>query len=412
MNQLSLFEQVDAVIDETPDADFIDGLIKFKEFGKGTEVISRNETPYFINEYWTSGQRQSHSIHEISYRACFKAQLPEFFIKRLTAFGDAVHDPFMGRGTTPVQAALMGRQAFGNDINPLSSLLTRPRLRPISQKQVDEALHRLDILPKNNITEELLAFYHPETLAELEHLKDFLLNVAPLAELQPDPIVDWIRMVSINRLSGHSPGFFSGRSMPPNQAVSIKAQLKINEKLGISPPVRDIKKIISKKSKSLLRDGSITNEAQGRLFVGSAWDTNEIENGSIKLVVTSPPFLDIVQYSADNWLRCWFAGIDSEQVKISIHKKTEDWTEMVHLVLVEMARILCSGGHVAFEVGEVRGKSVLLEDLVLAAANGLPFEKLGVMVNQQDFTKTANCWGVDNGSKGTNTNRIVVLRRH
>jgi hypothetical protein len=33
------------------------------------------------------------------------------------------------------------------------------------------------------------------------------------------------------------------------------------------------------------------------------------------------------------------------------------------------------------------------------------------MVNDQEFTKTANCWGVDNGAKGTNTNRIVLLQR-
>lgn len=412
MDQLNLFEPVDKVDDKLSEADFIDGLVKFKEFGKETEVFSRNETPYFINEYWTAGQRQSHSIHEISYRACFKAQLPEFFINRLTETGDAVHDPFMGRGTTPVQAALMGRQAFGNDINPLSLLLTRPRLNPISQKQIDEKLLGLPINPKNDITEELLAFYHPETLAKLEALKDLLLDLAPLSDLQPNPVIDWIRMISINRLSGHSPGFFSGRSMPPNQAVSLKAQLRINEKLGVSPPVRDIKNIISKKSKSLLRNGCVMSQTNSRLFVGSAWDTSEIKDSSVKLVVTSPPFLDIVRYAADNWLRCWFAGIDPEEVNISMHKKTEEWTEMVHSVLAETSRILCSGGHIAFEVGEVRNKSILLEDLVLEAANGLPLEKLGVMVNQQDFTKTANCWGVDNGSKGTNTNRIVILRRH
>jgi len=36
---------------------------------------------------------------------------------------------------------------------------------------------------------------------------------------------------------------------------------------------------------------------------------------------------------------------------------------------------------------------------------------LGVMVNQQEFTKTANCWGVSNNAGGTNTNRIVLARR-
>jgi hypothetical protein len=49
---------------------------------------------------------------------------------------------------------------------------------------------------------------------------------------------------------------------------------------------------------------------------------------------------------------------------------------------------------------------------VWRAAEGLPFERLAVMVNQQAFTKTAKCWGVDNNAKGTNTNRIVLLRRH
>ena len=84
---------------------------------------------------------------------------------------------------------------------------------------------------------------------------------------------------------------------------------------------------------------------------------------------------------------------------------------MVRRVLFEQARILCSGGYVAFEVGEVRNGKVLLERLVWQAAEGLPFERLGVMVNDQAFTKTANCWGVANGSKGTNSNRIALLLR-
>jgi hypothetical protein len=34
-----------------------------------------------------------------------------------------------------------------------------------------------------------------------------------------------------------------------------------------------------------------------------------------------------------------------------------------------------------------------------------------VLINAQQFTKTANVWGVANNSLGTNTNRIVVFRR-
>ncbi len=34
-----------------------------------------------------------------------------------------------------------------------------------------------------------------------------------------------------------------------------------------------------------------------------------------------------------------------------------------------------------------------------------------ILINEQQFTKTANCWGVDNGTKGTNTNRIVLFQK-
>lgn len=408
MNHMPLFERY-APVSKTS---FLAGVIGFKEFGTPTQTHAENEIPYFVNEFWTAGQRQAHSIHEISYRACFKAQLPEFFIDRLTSPGDVVYDPFMGRGTTPVQAGLMGRHAFGNDVNPLSVLLTRPRLRPIQLRDVEKALRSIDWSSGQIVRDDLLAFYHPATLKKLEALRNWLTAHAPLEAREVDPIADWIRMVAINRLSGHSPGFFSGRSMPPNQAVSVKAQIKINEKLGVVPPDRDVSAVILKKTRTLLKDGVIDEAISDSLHVGAAWDTPNIADSSVDLVVTSPPFLDIVQYASDNWLRCWFAGINPDDIAIDMHKTEQSWTDMVRRVLVEQARIVRSGGHIAFEVGEVRSGKVLLEKLVWKAAEGLPFNRLGVLINDQVFTKTASCWGVENGAKGTNTNRIVILRRN
>src|SRR5579872_6988797 len=105
-------------------------LCQFTFNGSPTQEVEEAGVRYFVNEYWTAGQRQGHNLHEISYRACFKPQLPEFFIARLTQPGDTVYDPFAGRGTTPLQAALMGRRAVSNDINPLSEMLVQPRLNP------------------------------------------------------------------------------------------------------------------------------------------------------------------------------------------------------------------------------------------------------------------------------------------
>jgi hypothetical protein len=414
LDSLPLFERVftaPASADEGDTRPFGDLVQDFSQFGQPSVQVWEGPIRYLINEFWTSGQRQAHSIHEVSYRACFKPQLPEFFINRLTKQAEAVYDPFMGRGTTPVQAALMGRQPIGNDINPLSVLLSRPRLTPPTLNDIARRLDQIRWDEGMIDDPELLAFYSPRTLRHICALRSWLVERAPLGQT-PDPVDDWIRMVAINRLTGHSPGFFSVYTLPPNQAVSAQSQRKINERRGQTPPDRDVKKLILKKTASLLSDGHMEPHPPALLCTGTAQSTPAISSSSVQLVVTSPPFLDIVQYAEDNWLRSWFAGIDVANVAIAHHRTEVGWQQMVRDTLNELARVVQPGGHVAFEVGEVRNGKVLLERLVWDAAEGLPFDRLFVMVNQQEFTKTANCWGVKNNTKGTNTNRIVVLHRH
>ena len=197
--------------DSAPDRDgFIDGIRSFADCGQETRCIKDEGIPYFYNEYWTSSQRQSHSLHEVSYRACFKAQLPEFFISRLTAPGDTVYDPFMGRGTTPLQAAIMDRAAIGNDINPLSAMLVRPRLNHIDIPELQRALLSIDFECAAAEPEELLAFYHPTTLSALNSLRSWIAANGTDQPTETGRVADWIRMVAISRLSGHSDGFFQG----------------------------------------------------------------------------------------------------------------------------------------------------------------------------------------------------------
>lgn len=373
------------------------------------------EVPTFTNEFWTAKQRAAHSLHEVSYRACFKPQLPEFFISRLTEPGDVVYDPFMGRGTTLVQAALMGRVPYGCDVNPLSVALCEPRLHPPPLADVEAVLAGVDVTRASEQPSDLLVFYHPETLRELCALREHLAAKARAGTLT---MADrWVRMVAVNRLTGHSRGFFSVYSMPPNQAVSVKSQAKINERRGQTPTYRDVRALILEKTRDLLRDlteasrGTLAAcSADARVIVGASSLTSSIATGSVALAVTSPPFLDVVNYQADNWLRCWFCGLDAAQVPITQLRRADEWQAFVASTLAEVGRTLRPGGHVAFEVGEVRNGALRLEELVIPAGLDAGLEPLAVLYNAQQFTKTANCWGVTNNSKGTNTNRIVVFR--
>ncbi len=288
-------------------------------------------------------------------------------------------------------------------------MLCAPRLEPPPVAAVRTRLAEIDL--SRAVSEpaeaDLLAFYHPDTLRQISALRALLLDRGDTL----DPVDAWIRMVAINRLTGHSPGFFSVYTMPPNQAVSAVSQRKINEARGQVPPPRDVKAIILKKTLSLLADGPPPPHPPAILLTGPADRTPGLADGSVDLIVTSPPFLDVVDYEGDNWLRCWFAGIDPADVRIDRHRDMAGWEGFVRQGFQEFARVVRPGGFVAFEVGEVRGGRILLERHVAAAIEGLPFDVLGVMVNQQNFTKTANCWGVNNNRGGTNSNRIVMAIR-
>ena len=368
-------------------------------------------------EFWTNKQRQACSIHEVSYRACFKPQLPKYFIDKYTKEGELVYDPFGGRGTTAIETALLGRNFITNDINPLSTLFVIGRLNPPSIEEIHDRLYS----EINSDTEvdniDLSMFYEYETFKEINDLRNYFIKKKLNSY---DNIDHWIKMVATNRLTGHSKGFFSVYTLPPNQATSAKRQIQINLKRNQTPEYKDTKEIIVKKSKQLLRnisDQQIKNldkvRSSSLILQTDATKTKQIPSNSVKLTITSPPFLDIVNYAQDNWLRCWFNDIDLENLakKITMSKNIEDWSAKMSGVFKELNRVSKAKGVVAFEVGEIRNGKIKLEDHIIPVAENNGFKVKEIMINKQNFTKTSNIWGVSNNQGGTNTNRIVLLEK-
>ncbi|MBE2212538.1 MAG: site-specific DNA-methyltransferase [Opitutaceae bacterium] len=399
----------------------IDAMLGFSDFGRKTamdelRVAGGTMVPVLVNEFWTSKQRDGHALHEVSYRACFKPALPRFFISRFTQPGDLVYDPFMGRGTTLLEAALMGRRVAGCDISPLGAVLVGPRLAPPTMLEIETRLAAIPLAWSGEVWRELEVFYHPDTLRELTALRAYFIERDARGEI--DAVDRWLRMVAVNRLTGHSKGFFSVYTLPPNQAVTIESQKRINTQRKQAPDSRNVRALLLKKSKQLLGEDLPEGAAlgvRGRkapvLLTRSSDDTPELKDGSVDLVVTSPPFLDVVQYTTDNWLRCWFCGIDSKSVPIWQLRKIEEWEAAMLRVFRELHRIVRPGGWIAFEVGEVRKGTVRLEEHALAVGAAAGLRPACVLINDQDFTKTSNCWGITNDTRGTNTNRIVLFQR-
>ena len=388
----------------------------FKQFSIKNNI--KNKKKLIVGEFWTAKQRKANSLHEVSYRACFKPQLPAYFIKQLSNAGDIVFDPFAGRGTTVLEAALLGRIGISNDVNPISRIFLEARLFPPTIKEIQKRLGEIKLYEDEKADIDLSMFYHKRTEGLIVSLKNYL-NERRISGKE-DYIDKWIRMVATNRLSGHSEAFFSVYTFPPNQAVSMEEQVRINKKRNQIPSYRDVKSIILEKSKRLLKD--VTPEIRENLLKtgpkikfteDNAAELKSVPDNTINLTVTSPPFLDVVSYSKDNWLRFWFNDISEEEVKkrITILKNINDWSNFISNVFSELYRVTKFEGYVAFEVGEVKKGAIKLDEIVVKIGRNAGFKHMFTLINKQNFTKTSNIWGVSNNKKGTNTNRIVLFKK-
>lgn len=378
--------------------------------------VCHQKIPYVWGEFWTSKQRQSHSLHEISYRACFKPDLVRFFVERFSKEGDMVYDPFSGRGTTVLESALLGRNVIANDLNPLSEIFSRPRVHIPDLKKLEERMEKILSNEKKSepLELDLKVFFHEKTLQEILSFREYLKERSE--KNQEDSLDSWIRMVATNRLTGHSIGFFSVYTLPPNQATGIENQIRINQKRSQKPEYRSTSQIILKKTRSLLRDltqteRNILKKIQPQFLRESAQNTSQIPDNSVHLTVTSPPFLDIVNYRSDNWLRAWFNSIDLESIPLTVTSDLDEWCRFIGKVLAELFRITQQGAWVAFEVGELKNGTLDLSEYVLDLGISAGFSCYSVLYNSQSFTKTSHIWGVSNNRRGTNSNRIVLFQK-
>jgi hypothetical protein len=113
-----------------------------------------------------------HSLHP--YLGKFIPQLAEAFLRRYFVPGDCVYDPFMGSGTTLVEANLFGADAIGCDISAFNCLLSRAKTSSHSLDSLELALsgaleeaQREGPAARGPSSDWLRAWYAPRALREL-----------------------------------------------------------------------------------------------------------------------------------------------------------------------------------------------------------------------------------------------------
>lgn len=364
--------------------------------------------PYYRGKFW-SDAGSTPNIHQLSYRACFKPALVSYLIERFSSPGDIVYDPFAGRGTVPVEATHLKRRAAWSDVNPVSFVYTLPRIKVPSYYDVMAAFDAID-LKQPMLTSDhdpLLQFFHPSTLNELLNIRHVCLQHIASESLPHICIL----MLLASRLHGNSDGYLSTYTMPASQAVSVNRQEKINEKYIHTPTYRSARKVLDGKYKLLYRNTGAGDHccAEPEYHIGSADSVNL--DCRPNLIITSPPFIDEVDYKGDNWLRCWLLGVESKDLPIWQTRSVEAWRTQMTGVLFNLHKNSADDAILCWETGEVRQGTIDLALHSAAAAHSAGWKVLCCLIHEVEFSKVSATYGVSSNEKGTNTNRVLIAHK-
>jgi SAM-dependent methyltransferase len=248
----------------------------------------------------------------------FPAKVAHYFIQRYSKPGDVVLDPFSGRGTVPLQARVEGRRAISNDLNPLAYVLSRAKSHPpswVSVMKVLEALerkYRRTAEPEPDVSDDIRMLYHPNTLRQLCYLREFLLRESLLNWTQEELMIGGALagiMHGKHRRDGTSQ--YLSIDMPNTFSMSPSYVERFILEKSLVAPDQNVFECIRDKLARLYLDA--VDGPPGRTYAEDAsflMTEPILKHCSVDLIVTSPPYLQVVNYGTANWIRLWLLGID------------------------------------------------------------------------------------------------------
>jgi len=259
-----------------------------------------------------------HPLHSL---CPYFAMFPEGFVERhvlaFTKPGDVVFDPFCGRGTTVFQSLLMHRPAAGMDINPVAACVAGSKADPPSLIDVLERVETLEkaFALRRKIRDMPSPFFsrcfHHETLQQIIFLRERL-------AWKTDKVDRFVAALTLGALHGesHKSKLYLSNRMP--RTISTKPDYSVRwwDERGLHPPARDTFAVIRELARFRFKAGPAALVGTVRMGDSrSASHRFKKLNGQVKLVVTSPPYLDVTDYAEDQWLRLWFLGGENEPIR-------------------------------------------------------------------------------------------------
>lgn len=292
-------------------------------------------------------------LHKLApYVGGYPASLAHYFIARYSDPDAVVLDPFSGGGTTVLEALLMDRQGIGNDAFTYAYTLSSAKANPMTENDfaeyLREKLREAEQQPGNLQlldNEDLLVFYSEKTLDELLRLRGVV-----AADNSSEAI--FLKAVICGVLHGPSKMFLS-LSMKDTVSSTANYIRRYVAEHGLTRPERSVFECAMNKMHRSVKDG--LPKRRGTVLLGDA-RAIDCPDASVNLIVTSPPYLHVLDYSWNNWIRLWWLAKDRKEARsaLTLTGVESTYRRFMQEVTAEMYRLLKQNSAAVIVVGDVK----------------------------------------------------------
>lgn len=334
--------------------------------------------------------------------------MARYFVLRYSKPGDAVLDPFSGKGTLPLEACINDRRGIGNDLAPEAYVLTKSKVNPVSLEKIEEAVSdiRASWLPGDHDPrvedEDVRVFFSDYTLRQILALRELLLR-------QETNTGNFLKALMIGILHGPSSIHLS---VPCSHSFSMSPGYvrRYSKTHRLAKPKREVLDCLLEKSRRVLSDGLPRKRGKATMFDARSL---KIDDEFVDLIVTSPPYFNMQTYAWDNWLRLWFLGYSFREVRSRLFQSQseEKFTDFMHGALEEMYRVLKRGSYCFVILGKVRlnGRQIDMAEMFAPEAQDIGFQVIKII--RDDIPKSNKYLMYIGADQGVNSERILELRK-